>query len=272
MTSSPPTSPVMITTKGSTTGRVYVARDARRRPCHHRCPTTGRGALQRLPRGPGRRRARHGPGRGPRAAGRDDRVARAGARRRGRRRGLRPRLTGTVAIAGLAEYGLGIAPEGSTALDVMEHAARGALADAGLTTADVDGLFAASPQLPWASVNLGERLGVQPRYSDSTMLGGASPMAHLHHAALAIAGGACEVALIAYGSAQRSVGREGAPPREVDPGEAPYRPLNPIASYALAASRHMYQFGTTREQLAEVAVAARQWARRNPRAWARDEL
>ena len=181
-------------------------------------------------------------------------------------------MRGAVAIAGLAEYGLGVAPEGSTALDLMEHAARGALADAGLTAADVDGLFAASTQLPWASVNLGERLGVQPRYSDSTMLGGASPMAHLHHAALAIAGGACEVALIAYGSAQRSLGREGAPPREVDPAEAPYRPLNPVASYALAASRHMYEFGTTREQLAEVAVAARQWARANPGAWSRDEL
>jgi acetyl-CoA acetyltransferase len=180
-------------------------------------------------------------------------------------------MRGSISIAGLAEYGLGIAPEGATALDVMEHAARAALADAGLATGDVDGLFAAASQLPWASVNLGERLGIQPRYSDSTMLGGASPMAHLHHAALAIAGGACDVALIAYGSAQRSLGREGAP-RETDPGEAPYRPLNPIASYALAASRHMHEFGTTREQLAEVAVAARRWAQRNPRAWSRDEL
>ena len=64
----------------------------------------------------------------------------------------------------------------------MGHAALGALADAGLTTDDVDGLFAASTQLPWASVNLGEWLGVQPRYSDSTQLGGSSFMAHLHHA------------------------------------------------------------------------------------------
>jgi acetyl-CoA acetyltransferase len=181
-------------------------------------------------------------------------------------------MRGAVAIVGLAEYGLGVAPEGSTAVDVMGNAALGALADAGLSAADVDGLFAASTQLPWASVNLGEWLGVQPRYSDSTQLGGSSFMAHLHHAALAISGGACEVALIAYGSTQRSVGRAKASVQEIDPAEAPYRPLNPVTAYALAASRHMYEFGTTREQLAEVAVAARLWAQRNPHAWSKKDL
>jgi acetyl-CoA acetyltransferase len=181
-------------------------------------------------------------------------------------------LRGAVAIAGLAEYGLGVAPEGSTAADVMGHAALNALADANLTTDDVDGLFAASTQLPWASVNLGEWLGVQPRYSDSTQLGGSSFMAHLHHAALAIAGGACEVALVAYGSTQRSVGRAKASVQEIDPAEAPYRPMNPVTAYGLAASRHMHEFGTTREQLAEVAVAARRWAQRNPNAWSKKDL
>jgi acetyl-CoA acetyltransferase len=181
-------------------------------------------------------------------------------------------MRGAVAIAGLAEYGLGVAPEGSTAADVMGHAALAALADAGLQPSDVDGLFAASTQLPWASVNLGEWLGVQPRYSDSTQLGGSSFMAHLHHAALAIAGGACEVALVAYGSTQRSVGRASASVQEIDPAEAPYRPMNPVTAYGLAASRHMHEFGTTREQLAEVAVAARAWARLNPEAFMRDPL
>jgi acetyl-CoA acetyltransferase len=181
-------------------------------------------------------------------------------------------MRGAVAIAGLAEYGLGIAPEGSTAVDVMGHAALNALADANLTTDDVDGLFAASTQLSWASVNLGEWLGVQPRYSDSTQLGGSSFMAHLHHAALAIAGGACEVALVAYGSTQRSIGRAKASVQEIDPAEAPYRPMNPVTAYGLAASRHMHEFGTTREQLAEVAVAARKWAQRNPNAWSRKDL
>jgi acetyl-CoA acetyltransferase len=181
-------------------------------------------------------------------------------------------LRGSVAIVGLAEFGLGIAPEGSTPVDVMGNAALAALDDAGLTTADVDGLLAASTQLPWASVSLGEFLGVQPRYSDSTQLGGSSFMAHLHHAALAITGGACEVAVIGYGSTQRTVGRAKASVQEVDPAEAPYRPMNPVTAYALAASRHMYEFGTTREQLAEVAVAARKWAQRNPDAWSRKDL
>ena len=181
-------------------------------------------------------------------------------------------LRGSVAIVGVAEYGLGVAPEGSTPVDVMGNAALGALDDAGLGAADVDGLFAASTQLPWASVNLGEWLGVQPRYSDSTQLGGSSFMAHLHHAALAITGGACEVAVIGYGSTQRSVGRAKASVQEIDPGEAPYRPMNPVTAYALAASRHMYEFGTTREQLAEVAVAARRWAQRNPNAWSKKDL
>jgi acetyl-CoA acetyltransferase len=181
-------------------------------------------------------------------------------------------LSGSVAIVGLAEFGLGIAPEGSTPVDVMGNAALAALDDAGLTTADVDGLLAASTQLPWASVSLGEFLGVQPRYSDSTQLGGSSFMAHLHHAALAITGGACEVAVIGYGSTQRTVGRAKASVQEVDPAEAPYRPMNPVTAYALAASRHMYEFGTTREQLAEVAVAARKWAQRNPDAWSRKDL
>src|SRR3954447_12439049 len=112
-----------------------------------------------------------------------------------------------VAIAGAAEAQMGLALHGLSAADVMAEAARAALADAGLTPADVDGVFASSTQLPWASVNLAEDLGIRPRHSDSTMIGGASPMAHLNHARAAIAAGLCEVALIAYGSTQRSVGR-----------------------------------------------------------------
>ncbi len=181
-------------------------------------------------------------------------------------------MRGSVAIVGAAEAGLGVAPEGSTAIDQMGRAALAALTDAKLGPDDVDGLFAASTQLPWATVNLGEYLGVSPRYSDSTQLGGSSFMAHLHHAMLAIEGGACEVAVIGYGSTQRSVGRANASVQEIDPDEAPYRPLLPVAAYALAASRHMHEFATTREQLAEVAVAARAWAQRNPRAWARKPL
>jgi len=178
-----------------------------------------------------------------------------------------------IAIAGAAEAQMGLALPGLTAADVMAEAALAALADAGLTAEDVDGVFAAGTQLPWASVTLTEDLGIQPRYTDSTMIGGASPMAHLNHARAAIAAGLCEVAVIAYGSTQRSVGRASASVQEIDPWEAPYRPMLPVAAYALAAARHMHEYGTTADQLAWVAVSARQWAqRRGDPAWSQDDL
>src|SRR3954464_8332846 len=145
---------------------------------------------------------------------------------------------------------MGLALPGLSAADVMAEAARAALADAGIAVEDVDGVFAAATQLPWASVTLAEDLGIRPRYQDSTMIGGASPMAHVNHARAAIAAGLCEVALIAYGSTQRSGGRPHASGPERDPWEAPYAPPLPVAAYALAASRHMYEYGTTAEQLA----------------------
>ncbi len=177
----------------------------------------------------------------------------------GRRAGAGLRAVGGshvtgVAIAGAAEAQMGKALPGLSAADVMAEAARAALADAGLTVADVDGVFAAATQLPWASVTLAEELGIRPRHTDSTMIGGASAMAHVNHARAAIAAGLCDVALIAYGSTQRSVGRASASVQEIDPWEAPYRPPLPVAAYALAASRHMHEYGTTAEQLAWVAV------------------
>jgi acetyl-CoA acetyltransferase len=123
-----------------------------------------------------------------------------------------------------------------------------------------------------ATLNLGEALGVRPRYTDATQVGGSSPLCHVDHARAAIAAGLCDVALIAYGSTQRSVGRAGASVQEVDGYEAPYAPMLPVTAYALAAARHMHEFGTTPEQLAEVAVAARRWAMGNPRAWSREPL
>jgi acetyl-CoA acetyltransferase len=177
-----------------------------------------------------------------------------------------------TAIAGVAESDLGAVAEGMTPPDLMAQASLAALADAGLEVGDVDGLFAASTQLPMATLNLGQYLGIEPHYSDSTQVGGSSFVAHLQHAGAAIEAGLCEVALIAYGSTQRLVGRGSASVQEVDPYEAPYRPILPVAAYALAASRHMHEFGTTREQLAEVAVAARGWAAMNPKAFKRDPL
>ncbi len=178
----------------------------------------------------------------------------------------------SVVIVGAAESDLGEVAARTTPADLMAQASRRALAQCGLEPDAVDGLFAASTQLPWASVTLGDALRISPRYSDSTQLGGGSAVAHLNHARAAIRAGLCDVALIAYGSTQRSVGRASASVQELDPYEAPYRPLMPVTAYALAASRHMHEFGTTPEQLAAVAVSAREWARGNSRAWARVEL
>jgi acetyl-CoA acetyltransferase len=177
-----------------------------------------------------------------------------------------------LAIVGAAESDLGEVAPGMTPTDLMAQASGRALADAGLGPVDVDGVFAATTQLPMASLSLAEALRIRPRFTDSTQIGGSSPLAHLDHARAAVAAGLCNVALVAYGSTQRSVGRATGSVQEISPWEAPYRPKLPVAAYALAASRHMHEFGTTREQLAEVAVAARAWARGNPRAWSRGLL
>jgi acetyl-CoA acetyltransferase len=179
---------------------------------------------------------------------------------------------GRVAIVGVAESGIGQAAAGTTPLDLMAQSTVKALADCGLQLSDVDALFAVTPQLRFATTALAQYLGLSPRYHDTTYIGGASFMSHLAHAHGAIEAGLCEVAVIAYGSTQRSAGRANVAPREFDPYESPYKPLMPASAYALAASRHMFEFGTTREQLAEIAVAARLWAQLNPLAWEKSPL
>lgn len=179
---------------------------------------------------------------------------------------------GSVAIVGAAESDLGVCAAGTSPLDLMAQASFRALADAGIDLAEVDGLFCASTQSRFTTLALAEYLGIQPRYQDNTQIGGASFMSHVTHAMAAIEQDLCEVALIAYGSTQRSVSRAAASPREVNPYESPYQPLLPVSAYAMAAARHMHQFGTTRTQLAEVAVAARQWAMLNPKAWEKKPL
>jgi len=179
---------------------------------------------------------------------------------------------GSAAIVGVAESDLGEVAAGMSVIDLMAQGVHGALADCGLTLADVDGVFAAAGQSRMPSTALCEYLGLKPRYHDSTMMGGSSFMTHVAHAQAAIAAGLCEVAVIAYGSTQRSAGRKNVAPRDYNPYETPYRPLTPASAYALAASRHMHQYGTTREQLAQIAVAARQWALLNPAAWEKEPL
>ena len=179
---------------------------------------------------------------------------------------------GGAAIVGIAESDLGHVAEGLNPIDLMVQGIVRALDDCGLALRDVDGLLCATTQSRTSGLNLSEYLGISPSYIDTTILGGSSFMFHVGHALGAIQLGLCQVAVIAYGSTQRSVGRRQASVREINPYETPYRPFLPSTAYALAASRHMHQFGTTRDQLAAVAVAARQWALLNPAAWEKKPL
>jgi len=178
---------------------------------------------------------------------------------------------GQTAIVGAATFGMGESP-GLSTFDLAAHASVRALAQAGLTPRDVDGIFVVVMDETMAGLNFAEYLGVQPRFSDNCRTGGSSFQIHASIAALALAAGQCDVALIAYGSNQRSATGKLASSARGSPWEAPYKPLRPISAYALAAARHMHQYGTTKEQLGEVAIAARQWAQRNPDAFMRDPL
>jgi acetyl-CoA acetyltransferase len=179
---------------------------------------------------------------------------------------------GSAAIVGVAESDLGQVAEGLGPIDLMAQGVLRALADCGLTLKDIDGVFAATAQSRLSVLGLIEYLGIDPAYVDSTIVGGSSFEHHVAHAAAAIEAGLCKVAVIAYGSTQRSLGRRATSMREVNPYETPFRPFMPSSAYALAASRHMHEFGTTREQLASVAVAARAWALLNPAAWEKKPL
>lgn len=186
-------------------------------------------------------------------------------------------LRGKTAIAGVATFGCGEAP-GYSDMDLLANAARRAVADAGLTMKDIDGLCTASVLATMWPMEVVEHLGINARFIDGTMIGGSSFVAHLMPAMLALESGQCDAVLVCYGSAQRTSTlnrKEVAKARrrmDPQPYEHPYEPILPLSAYALAASRHMHEFGTTRAQLAEVAVSAREWARLNPDAFMRDPL
>ena len=144
-----------------------------------------------------------------------------------------------------------------------------ALDDAGLELSDVDGVCHAE-----SSMAVAEYLGVHPRFTESTMTGGSSFEVHVEHAAAAIAAGLCEVVVGVYAATPRSDRTQGRPSRRRLPAgpnpaaewEWPFGLRMPMGPYAMAASRHMARFGTTSEQLAQIAVSTREWASRNPRA------
>ena len=179
---------------------------------------------------------------------------------------------GKTAIVGAATFGIGSAP-GYSATELLAKASLAAIADAGLSVADIDGVFAIMPQDPFTAMSVPEYLGIRPKITETTRTGGSSFQIHAMWAALALEAGLCDAVLIAYGSNQRSAAgglmTSGAAPF---PYESVYKPRNPPSSYALAAARHMHDYGTTREHLAEVAVAARKWAQLNPDAFVRDPL
>lgn len=185
-------------------------------------------------------------------------------------------------IVGIADAPLekGVVKGGGSVLEMQARVAKAALAEAGLTLADVDGLLTAGvwgipgPGI-FPSITLGEYLGIRPRFADTTNIGGAAFEAHVAHAAMAIEKGYCDVALIVYGSTQRSEKNRslgGRPTNLTMQFENIWGMPAPVGSYAMAAMRHRHEFGTTSEQLAEVAVAARRWAQLNPAAMMRGPL
>ena len=186
-------------------------------------------------------------------------------------------LRGKVAIVGVGQAGLGKA-EGFTEMEILAQAAQAAVADAGLTMRDIDGLATASVLAPMWAMPVIEYLGLNPSFVDSTMLGGSSFVAHMMPAIHALNSRQCEAVLVCYGSTQRTsaISRQviAGVRRDFDPQpyEYPYAPLNPLSTYAMAAARHMHEYGTTRENLADVVVAARAWAQLNPEALRREPL
>jgi acetyl-CoA acetyltransferase len=181
-----------------------------------------------------------------------------------------------VAIAGIALSDVGRVDD-KNAYELMGQASRRALADAGLRPDQVDGLGSTS-QGTLPPTDVAEYLGIRPRWIDSTSVGGASWEVMLSHAADAIAAGHADVVLLTYGSTARADLRKGLRTANIDWGsrgplqwEAPYGHTL-ISKYAMAARRHMHEYGTTIEQLAEVAVSARYNAQDNPEAFYRDPI
>lgn len=179
-------------------------------------------------------------------------------------------LSGKAAIVGVAESDeIGNVPHKSPLAHHAE-AAVNALDDAGLQLADVDGMFTAG----WSTLDVAEYLGIQPRFTDSTSVGGSSFVIHVAHAMAAIAAGYCEVALITHGQA----GRNDRAPAAANLGtpqsqyERPYGIIGPPVSYAMACRRYMHEYGEerTRQAMAEIAISTRKWANLNPKAYFHD--
>lgn len=181
-------------------------------------------------------------------------------------------MKGRAVIVGAAESRrIGVVPDMS-ALELHAESARLALADAGLTLEDVDGVASAGI----SPVTVAYHVGITPTYLDYTSIGGGSFLVHVRHAAAAVASGLAKVVLITHGESGRS--RVGAPRRGPDPAspqgqfEAPYGIMGPTTLFPIGVLRYMKQYGLTHEQLASVSVAQRRWAADVPRAMYRDAI
>ena len=184
-------------------------------------------------------------------------------------------INGKAYIVGIFEHPTRKADDKSLA-QLHAESAKGALDDAGLTRADVDGYFCAGDAPGLGPLSMADYLGLKLRHMDSTDSGGSSYIIHVGHAAEAIAAGKCNVALITLAGRPRSEGQAtGTAPRTAG-GNAPdvqfENPYGPATAnmYAMCAMRHMYQYGTTSEQLAWIKVAASHHAQHNPYAMLRD--
>jgi acetyl-CoA C-acetyltransferase len=174
-------------------------------------------------------------------------------------------VRGSAFIAGAYEHPERAMPD-KTSAQIHAEVAVGALRDAGLTLADVDGYFCSSDAPGWSGpVTMAEYLGIRPRYVDSTDTGGSAAIVHVGHAAAAIKAGKCSVALITLGERARSAWRAPRWNAPADPFEQTYGSTT-VGEYALAARRHMYEHGTTSRQLAAIRVAAAHHAQYNPNA------
>lgn len=173
-------------------------------------------------------------------------------------------------IAGAYEHPTRRAPD-KTVAQLHAECAKGALEDAGLTLLDVDGYFCAGDAPGLGANSMVDYLGLKIRHVDSTDTGGSAYLIHVSHAAQAIAAGKCDVALITLAGRPRSEGASSIGVRNMTaampevPWEMPYGPVT-VNMYALAAARHMYEYGTTSEQLAWIKVAAAAHAQHNPNA------
>jgi len=183
-------------------------------------------------------------------------------------------IKGCAYIAGAYEHPTRKAPDKSVA-QLHAEVAKGALEDAGLTARDVDGYFCAGDAPGLGPLSMVDYMGLKVRHVDSTETGGSSYMVHVNHAAQAIAAGKCNVALVTLAGRPRSEGTDigaAAPIMDMTAPdvafEAPFSPIL-VSIYAMCAKRHMYEFGTTSEQLAWIKVAASHHAQHNPNAMLR---